>query len=365
MLAHRYILRELLKPTLSALLGILSLIFVLQLLRFGSDAVRLGVSVDELLWFAALFLPPLVALVVPLALTVGAFVAFSRLAADGELQVLDGFGIGPLRLMIVPMLVAVAGAGLSFYTTAYLGPRSVAHLERLAIRVALRTMTSGLKPKLFNDFDRKLMIFYAARSERGMRKVMLFDGRDERLPLLVVAQSAEIRPTATHGHVQLRLEKGEMHRLAAGRQTYQRMGFGELIYELDLSALMRGRFKVGRELDRLEPEGLRQAIRRAEREGKPTASVRLQLAKCYSLPPAVLLFVALAILLSYRVAGRGREWVVPLIAVVVFGYYLLVRAGDAFATSGRLPPELAAWLPNTIYLVALIGLWYRRRRPAG
>ncbi|MCA9524519.1 MAG: LptF/LptG family permease [Myxococcales bacterium] len=365
MLVHRYILRELAKPTLSALFGFLALIFVLQLLRFGPDAVRLGVSVQELLWFTLLFLPPLSVLIIPLALTVGSFVAFSRLAADGELQVLDGFGVGPLRLMLVPIAVALLGAGLSFYAGAYLGPRSVVLLERLAVRVALRTMTSGLKPRIFNQFDKNLTIYFAARESGGLRNVMLYDGRDKRMALLVTSQRASIRPTKIRGRVQLRLERGELHRLERDRASYQRMGFGELIYVLDLRALLRGRFKVERDTQQLTPEELRRAIARRKAARQPTIRLELELTKRFSLPPGVLLFVALTILLSYRISGRGREWVVPLIAVVVFAYYLLLRAGDALAGSGHVSALVAGWLPNAVYLGAIALLWYRRRKPAG
>jgi lipopolysaccharide export system permease protein len=49
---------------------------------------------------------------------------------------------------------------------------------------------------------------------------------------------------------------------------------------------------------------------------------------------------------------RSRSFSVSL--ALIFGYYLLLTAGEAMAERGTLPAVIALWIPNVVY--ALVGV---------
>lgn len=115
-----------------------------------------------------------------------------------------------------------------------------------------------------------------------------------------------------------------------------------------------------------EPEEMRYTemsrfIRAIERSGGDPRSLRVERAQKIALPLAVFVIVLFAAPLATSSQRGGAAYGIGISLAVTIIYLLLFRVGEAVGSSGAIPPTLAAWMPNLIFLGAGIVLLSRVR----
>ncbi len=91
--------------------------------------------------------------------------------------------------------------------------------------------------------------------------------------------------------------------------------------------------------------------------GRPVNAELVELHRKFSLPFACLVFGLVGVPLGIQPvrAVRSRSFSVSL--VLIFGYYLLLTAGEAMAERGTLPAVVALWIPNVVFAVLGLSLF--------
>ena len=107
---------------------------------------------------------------------------------------------------------------------------------------------------------------------------------------------------------------------------------------------------------------LREYIRYALRQDRPTVELELTLHHKFSIPFACLVFALVAPPLGMR-SHRGSSSIGMGIAVLIgFAYYVVWHYLSAVAQQGLLSPFWAAWLPNLVTAAVGAGLILRVRK---
>ncbi len=142
----RYLLRQLLAPTLLALVAFAGAVWVSQALRYVDLIVNQGLSVVTFVYLTGLLVPSLVLVVLPFAAFVGALVGYQKLRAESELSVCRATGLSDLQLargglwLGILFMIASYGVGLYVMPTAYREFRGLQHeLTRDVSTVAIQT----------------------------------------------------------------------------------------------------------------------------------------------------------------------------------------------------------------------------------
>ena len=78
-------------------------------------------------------------------------------------------------------------------------------------------------------------------------------------------------------------------------------------------------------------------------------------------PFATLVMTLIGVSLSSRKIRGGTGMHLGLGILLTFTYILFMRITTVFATYGNLPPSIAAWIPNVIFLI--IGLYLLKTAP--
>jgi lipopolysaccharide export system permease protein len=153
------------------------------------------------------------------------------------------------------------------------------------------------------------------------------------------------------------LEEGHIHTFVPGEQSYQKTDFSVYDVTLDLAvalAKFSDRDKSPQEMTLGE---LRHAIAAKQASGEPANTELVELHRKFSLPFACVVFGLIAVPLGLQPvrAVRSRGFSVSL--ALIFGYYLLLTAGETMGEKGTLPPMLALWMPNAVFGVLGIVLF--------
>lgn len=354
----RYVLRELVRPTLFGLFIFGSLWMVNLLIQTVNLFVTKGVELYAVVLIFFYSLPTVLVTAAPMASLLGALLAMSRLNADSEIIAAKGCGIGYVRLMM-----PVFGAGLAISVTSFVFndlvvPRANAARETLFTNeVVLKRPLPKIAKDIFFDGGDQFRIFVRAfRAERQeMEDVTCYQFPKTGFPQVTEARFAKLEPglwifrdgrtfmyrkDGSLGHVLEFKEwvypfqiKHATGRLGEGPKRANEMGFWELV----------------------------EHIRTRRSQGLPTQSEEVDLWFKTAFPFANLFLILVGTpLASQSVRGGGGG--VGMSIVLMFVYYVFMALGNALGDSGRFPPLLCAWAANLVMAAGAFVLIRRASR---
>jgi lipopolysaccharide export system permease protein len=344
----RYLTRVFLGRTLAVLLGLAALLQILDLLDRASDVLARG-GVADIGRYALLRLPSTVGRLVPLAVLVGAILAFRRLAATLEMTALWATGRGAWRVMASLAPACALAAAVQIGLLAGVAPRTERALADWWDRREPAERPIPLAQRLWLHSGPDIVAADAvSRNGRALEGVLVVrrDGQGRALERLQARRAA-------HGPDGWRLEEVRLVRPGEDRV-------------MDMAALswpdgpppetMRD---LARPTD-AQPLGRLLAARRGEgavARGPAFHATRLQALGAMTVAPFVMLLLAMPSAFGLpRQAGGLRRAAVGL--VLGLGYLVVAGLVNAIGEAGGLAPVTAAWMTPLGFAVAgLLCLW--------
>ena len=338
----RYLLREMGGPFAFGVLAFVLLFVSANILfRLTELVSELGLS----LWTAGelflLWLPGFVVLTFPLATLVAVLIAFGRMGGDSELVAMHAGGIS-FRRLVVPLV----GAGF-----------------------ALSIVTAALNELLVPACNRRGEDIVRAATEQvgklGEEEVFLKEMSGGQVTRLIYADRLDVRSGEMIRPVIVWFENGEAAMITKAKRGVWQKGKWQLFdgvnapldaerpstwaFETWIANLPTTPKEIARGARRPEEmtyRELRDYIRYALRQDRPTVELELTLHHKFSIPFACLVFALIAPPLGMR-SHRGSSSIGMGLAVLIgFGYYVVWHYLSVVAQQGHLTAFWAAWLPN-------------------
>lgn len=356
-IVDRYLLREMAGPFVFGVLAFV-LLFVSGniLFRLTELVAQLGLS----LWAATelffLWLPAFIVLTFPLATLVAILIAFGRLSGDSELIALHAGGIS-FRRLVLP--IVAAGLLISVITAAFnevIVPSANRRAESIVRAATARAGGVAKEEVLLKESSGdESRIIYADRLDLTTGELTN--------PMIVWYEGDQpVRVTSARRAVwrenQWELDDGLTATLDPNRPAV--MTFAHEIANIPTTPKEIAQRNRGPE--EMTYRELREYIRDALRQNKPTMELELGLQHKFSIPFACLVFALIAPPLGMR-SHRGSSSIGMGIAILIgFGYYVVWHYLSAVATQGALSPFWAAWLPNAVTGAVGVGLILKVRK---
>ncbi len=365
MILSRYVFREIAVP-LAVWVGFLFLLLVVMQFLRGTDVLLgSGVRAADLGLLCAYLTPHFLVMALPVALLLGTLLGLGRLAEDRELTALQAVGVGPLKLLRVPLLLAVAVSAVMLGLTWSLEPWGLKALRDVVNEVIKRNVVGDVRPGVFKE-DLTHFTLYAERVDpkaHVWENVLIHDDQDPAAPVLVLARRGRMNPEAKGVDLRLVLEDGDVHRATAARSDYSIVRFerGEIAVWLGDTLWRGNRFSSPNE--EMTPSELARAGEEAAARGEESTSFQMayhgRLGRVFT--PLAFAFLAGPLALTGGRGRRARGLALTLLAYV--GYYVVARAFENWGAQGKLPFVVAAQLPNALFV--LFGLavlvWVERK----
>lgn len=356
----RHIVRELIPLTLVAL-GVATGVFFLDKLLWMASLVLQNRLDAGMSWRLLCYtLPTVSGLTLPIGFLMGCTLTLHRMSADNELVVLRAAGISVYRLLVPFFAVAVVAYALSAFALMYVSPWGFQGLQRLIFDIARDRAYYHLRPQEFNDAFKGL-VFYVERTHPQAQRfegIFVADNRSQ-VTQVITAEQGELLVQPEALQVILRLSQGIIHRFVPAEARYQLVHFGQYDVVLDLDTRLARQATGSAGVRELLPHQLRAEIARREVLGEDARALRLFWHKLFALPFACIIFAGLGPALGATQTRSGRSAGYLLSLAGIFVYYVLLSASDALGEDSRLPPALAAWLPN-LCMAGLTALLLRR-----
>ncbi len=337
---YRYLIVEMVFPTLFTLGGLTIVILTKDLLSFSDMVINRGLSLADVGAIALFQMLPVLGQMLPFAMLIGGLVALGRLGADRELLMFEASGISSPRLLGPVTSFAAVMTVPALVLSLYISPLANNALDRKLSEIEQRNPGAAITPGTIHRFG-DWMLQAREVSSRGdqMRGVYLW------LPSAgetVFAEAGTLEATDDGGKRVL-LERGRM--LLNPRKTARELRFERLSVDLPRSEKPLARSSK----DRLGGASLSE-LAAIERDPATAAQHRKQaglvLQRRFALPAASLVFGLLAVPLFFARAhfSRSGGGVLGIFATLV--YYGLAQLGDSLVYDEKLAPWSAVWLPN-------------------
>jgi len=357
-----YVLSEIIAPFFGGILFFLFISMMFQVLHLTEFFIIHGVPGGILMKMMALMGLSFMPFALPVAFLVGVLVAFGRLSSDSELIAMKASGISPGRLALPVLGLAAMVVGLSLWLDLRLCPWGERESKDMLIRVSNTKAVSSIHEGTFTSGFFDLLIFAdKVDTKTGkLSRVFIFDEREPKNPLTVVAQAGEMFPVRTTGQygtaAMLRLYEGSIHSNDLEANTYQKIGFGE--YNLYLK-VDEGSGDASPRPQSIEYNDLVGRIARTTTATFEGREMRGELWRRYALAISPFLFVYLGIGLGtvrVRAVRAGAALTTLLILIL---YWVLQAAGTIALQKALLPAFPAEFLPD-FALLAIAVPAYRR-----
>lgn len=359
-LIDRYILREFMLFFSLAFAVATFVLFLDKLLWLTTLALRSRLAWTTVAHFFGYLLPTVSGLTLPIAFLIGCTLTFSRLSTDSEYIVLKAAGVSFYRMLLPLLVLAAVMYVLCSAILMYLSPWGMQGLRQLLFEVARSRAHYHLEAGQFHDAFEGLMV-YVKRTypeDRRLDGLFIADTRTEP-GQVITARTGELLIQEDDLKVVLRLREGRLHRYAPESKRYHLLRFERYDVQLNLDTELSQKATRQRQARELYPAQLRAEIVQRQAAGQDTRGLLVFQQQRYTLPFACMLFAVLGPGLGVVRTRSGRSGGYVFGIGAIFFYYVFSTAGDALGEETRLPPLLAAWLPN-IVMVSLIP-WLVRR----
>lgn len=343
---NRYLIREIIGIFFLSLTIFTLVLLMGKMVKLMEMVISKGVPLTEVVSLIVLLLPSFLVLTIPMAFLLAVLLAFGRLSSDNEITVLKASGVSLGALLPPVLATAVVAALLTLFISVVAVPWGNTGFRALTVEVARKYAASAIQERIFRD-DLPGVIMYVEQyddSRHVMQRVMIQDSRDQDRPLTIFAKSGLLASDDDRGVLQMVLENGTIH--TRQKDDYRLVSFNEYHLTVDTS---RSAPVVRTERDMGIQELVLQS-KSTQIDPIKRRKVLVELHRRFAFPCAALVFGILAIPLGLhnRRSGKGAGFTVSILILVV--YYVLMTFLETMAEKGSIPPSLAIWLPNVLFL---------------
>ncbi len=358
----RYIMEEVLPFTLAGVVVVILLLLLAAVQVVIAPLLAKGASPALVAQLVALNIPDAIARGLPIGLLFGVLLGFSRLAQDAEIKAALAGGLS-WRSLFAPVLLLAAGvSAVSFAVGEGLRPSAQARSAVVQREIVLdnpRVLGLGQAGTVFTDALGRAIQVQEVRPGGEFRGIHIVQMAQSQAPREVL--------TAQSGHLDsesatLELGPGQRITYQGGRPSTIATFQGGSLRVQDLKASLDAQTDPTLPVNLPLPDLLAR-IHTLQANHVPQPAELTALNRKFAEPLAALAFgffgVALA-LFSFR-SGGGLG--LPFVMLLTFAYYATWSVFRVMGEQAVLPPALAAWAPDALYLLAggvLIALSQRR-----
>ena len=347
----RYLSREVLFSFLSGTAIFLLIMLMFQAIRLSEFIVVHQVAILDVGRISVFLMLSFLPIAIPIAFLFAVLMGISRANSEGEILALQVTGFS-LRQIYFPLgIFSFLVSLICLYAALYTVPHGNRAFELLITKLGSERAMATLKPGVFSEGFHGLTLFaeQIVPIKNEMKRIFIYDEREETHPLAITAQAGILRYLGDNGMLTLRLTDGSIfvdQKKDEGVQ--QKIDFD--VYDIKLDGEGRG---GGSWRDYSPPSynypQLKQRLTELEHDPPAHRYLEVELHRRFSLSFSCVVFAALGFFIG-TLSQRGvRSTAIILCMLVGLVYWLSYIAANALAVSGWVAPWLGIWIPNVLF----------------
>lgn len=356
-LINRYLLKDLLRPTLVATFILVAIIWLMQSLRFMDFIINKGLDVASFVWLTILLIPSLLIGILPLAYFAACCYAYKRLVEDSEADALFSSGVSRTQLLKPALVGAVVITLIGYLISFWALPLGKTEFKRMQNEIRNSSSVLMFEEGTFNKISKELTVYVKERvGHAGLKGLMVHQASDNK-DVTWMAEYGRLIETDS-GFPRLELKKGI-------RQEIKDNSLNVLEFESHQLEIAR---KIKPTKTRILGAEERTLTQLKETEGLSPRIINrfnAEYQRRWLWPLTPIPFALIAFLLIVR-AKRTRASLSPRIAVasiIACLYQIALMLANSMAQSGKTEILYGQWgILGVTLIIGLISLKDKKRR---
>lgn len=357
---NAHILALLIKPTLLVGLGLLTLVWLMQSLRFLDLMINKGLSVGTFLHLISLLIPFLLTVILPFAILAGVVYAFKIMNDENELPAMFGAGLTRKHLIRPALWLGLFAMLFGYVNSFYLTPASMTTFKRLQHELRHTEGHLLLEEGTFNPLGDDVMVFLKNRVGRtGLNMMLVHDTRNPDKPVTWMAKRGEIT-FSENNTPRLTLNQGIRQEVTPTQTSMLAFEEHTLDIERQISQNPPDRVKKAKERFMHELAGKNEKLSPRQKHEFTAEQIRRLIGPT---TPLILTLMAGAFLIVPRATRRGIMRPVLITSVSGILYIMLIIGLSSAAENGN--PYILYGQIAVPFIALLTTLFYLRERCHG
>ncbi len=346
----RYILGEMIPTFFMGVAVFIVILLMFQALRLTEQVIVHGVKIyviaEMMAYLSTSFLP----ILFPMSLFFAVFMTYSRMSADSEIVAFKASGLGMVSIIAPAVILSLLIGILSLQTSFHIAPWGNRQFELLITKVGTEKPTVAIKEATFSkDFFNLIVYANHVDSNSGrLEHVFIYDEQTAETPITVIAREGQIVQDRTSGghSASLRLTDGSIHRTSEGRHT--KIDFST--YDISLQDPVSTQFSQ-KSPPSLTIEELNERLASPKIKSDDKVELKTEFHKRTALGFACVLFALIGVGFGTTTNRRNvRSGGVVIVVGFIISYYILYVVMEGLSRKGQLPPFVAMWFANFLFM---------------
>jgi len=353
----RFILGQLASPFL---FGIMSFTVILVsgtlLFTLADLLIQRGVSLAQVVRLFLYSLPGVVVLTIPMSCLLASLLGFGNMSANSELVALKSAGISFGRIIRPVVIVCIFISIFSFAANETLVPLSDRAAEGLAMQIYRRVPPITRDNVFIRDISHGILnrIVYVKEvlpRSGEMRDIMIQEFEDGNVRRVTTA------PSGSWADGMWWLSDGQVFEVRDDGLVEMLFRFERQRLNLDMNPSDLASDNANP--DKMNMRELSSAMKSAQQRGNNAGRFAMLFNLRIAVPWASVVLALVGAAVGSRPQRSSSGMGLGLSVVIVFCYYVIMSLCQSLGESNFLPPPVAAWIPNVIFMT--IGMFLIRR----
>lgn len=350
----RYILGKFLRTYFFAIAMIIVITVVFDYVEKVDDFTELQAPFKEIIFeYYFNFIPFFINQFSGLFTFIACIFFTSKMAYQTEIVAMLSGGMSFRRLMWPYFLGALIIASLSLSLNLWLIPRSQRHIVAFEQQYIKRKQNTKYNYHIYRQIEPGVFAYIRGYNDAGHRAsfLALESYKSGTMTHSLEASDVKFNPE-TRRWTAPRYVKRDFDSL--GMETFEQFRNLDTLINLDVVELG----EINDLIKTMNIEELNDFLLQQQAKGSDSINIiKVEQHTRYAYPLSTFILTLIGVSLSSRKVRGGTGLHIGIGTALCFSYILFNRFFEEFAKSGSLPPGLAVWLPNIIYLVIAIYLY--------
>ncbi|MCW5909944.1 MAG: LptF/LptG family permease [Cyclobacteriaceae bacterium] len=356
----RYIIKKILATFFYVVLILVAIITVIDVTEKIDKFVVNNLSTPRILGYYGDFIPWIAGLIAPITVFITIVYVTSRMAAHTEIIAMLSSGISFRRLLVPYFIAAFIIAALSFYLNGWVIPKS--NRERIEFELQYfkknnMTSRSNIHMQIEPDVYLFLQSFSSQTNFGHQFTLERFDSN--RLVEKLTAENIQWDTTKNKWTLRYWKHKpvDSIFRIHKSGTPIQLATRGDAL-DTTLTVTPKDFEATDRGYDGMTLDELTEQIEKMRFRGSTGVEIyETEKQIRYATPFTIFVLVFMGVLVSSRKSRGGTGFQIALGFLLSFIFILFFTMTRTFAETGSLPPFLAAWLPNGVFVLISMGMY--------
>ncbi|MCX5678725.1 MAG: LptF/LptG family permease [Candidatus Omnitrophica bacterium] len=358
-----YILKEFFHSFFLTLVVFTFVFLVGNIITLANYIINKGVDPLSILKLFIYLIPWLLSFTLPIAVLTASILSFGRLSADGELTAMKASGVSLFRVSIPIIMVGVLCSFFAFFLNDQISPNASFASRRVIKEIGIRSPAAALEEGTFIRGFENYIIFIHEIKGNKLKNIRIYQPQEGKPTRTIVAEAGEINSIPAKNLIELKLYNGTSEEPSpTDPDSFYKLNFKTYFMSLDLSKVFKNE-KIQKKTREMTINELNAEIKNCVDQKIDPTPLRVEIYKKINISIATLIFALIGIPLGVK-TERSEKSVGFVLGSVLFGVYWAAFSGMiVVAATSKIPPMLAAALPNIVFfsIGLILFIWTARK----